>query len=304
MRLTGRRAASRWIAAVATTAWIAVPAGSASQIATVPAIWPESSACAETVTPERFVKTTIFQWAVSADTLSSITAELALISQHVAERARQALGAAADVVPEDDTLADWRRLTGTLPLEIVLYRDRPSVWRVDSARDTSKARLVALYAGVLRDMSPDDLWIVWPDGFASDSIVLRLAVGPNASGITTPRSRFAIFSLPMGLVAQSHALPKHLVHPRYPPDAEFRRVIATLTMDFVVDTTGRADSATIRDEAPAPKVFDFPRAEMYYRQFVAATRKAILASTFHPARFGGCAVRERVREPFAFRFRP
>jgi len=303
-RRTSGAARGRWVAAAAILASIACPAAAASQVAALDMSTLAHNACADTVTPQRFVTTTIFQSAVSADTLSALTAQLDLISQQVAARARAVLGAGPNMVPEDDTLANWRHLSGTLPLEVVFYRDRPSVWRVDSAADTSSARLLAVYSDVLRQMSPNDLWVVWPPGFASDSVVLRFALGPNDPPRATHQPRFAVFSLPMGVVAQSHALPNHVAHPQYPYDAEFRRVIATLTMDFVIDTTGHPDSTTLKDETPPPKVFDFPRAEMYYREFVAATRKAILASTFHPARYGGCAVRELVRAPYAFRFRP
>ena len=279
---------------------LAAPAVAALRVPPLDTAAVANPRCIDTVTPRRFERTTIYQREVSSDTTPAVAAQLDLISQRVAEVLRAALGARPNGVPDADTLADWRHVTGELPLELVLHRDQPSTWRADSTATSAPTKLANLYLAVLR--GSDDLWIVWPPGLASDSLVVRFSLWANDPKRPTDRAQFAVFSILMGIVPETPVLNHRRVEPRYPYDAETHSVIATLTMDFVVDTTGRADPATVTDVPPPPGSFDFSGAQQYYREFVDAARKAVLGSTFYPARRGGCPVRMRVRVPYQFRF--
>lgn len=170
----------------------AVPRALLSQVALVGLAARASRSCVDTVTPQRFAKTTIVQRGVFLDSTPAIAAQFDLVSQQIAEGVRTALGAAPNVVPENDTLADYA---------------------IDAADHT---------------------------------------------------------------------------------------VIASLTMEFTVDSTGHVDTASATDVSPPPKTRNPPHAERYYREFVEAARKAVTESTFHPARWGGCPLPVQVRRQFIF----
>jgi TonB family protein len=76
--------------------------------------------------------------------------------------------------------------------------------------------------------------------------------------------------------------------PRYPPGLRAAGVAGRVTLDFVVDSMGRAEAAGLRVE-----VADNPG-------FVDAAVEAVLASRFRPAMSGGHPVAVRVRQVVRF----
>ena len=76
--------------------------------------------------------------------------------------------------------------------------------------------------------------------------------------------------------------------PAYPMILKMAGVSGRITLSFVVDTTGRADTSTVR-------VIDTSHALL-----VAPARTAATACRFHPARQGGVPVRARILRRFAF----
>lgn len=76
--------------------------------------------------------------------------------------------------------------------------------------------------------------------------------------------------------------------PRYPEALRAAGVEGTVVAEFVVDTAGRVEpaSVTLADGAHPP--------------FAQAVRQALRAMRFRPAEVDGRRVRQRVRQPFAF----
>lgn len=254
----------------------------------------ESSQCVDSAAPSLMARIATFQYSLYPDTRSAISLQLDLVSQHVADGVRAALGAAPNRLPEGDTLADPRHVEGQLPLELVLHRDQPTTWRADSAVDSTRSKLVTLYLGVLKAMQPDALWIVWPPDAASDSIVLRFTLRHGSAS----QPHFAVFSNSTRAFIETPPTIDHQVNPRYPSDAEHDHATASVMMQFVIDTTGHADPGSITRVSRPPATGTLSMAE--YTEFVDASRRAILASTYHPAHRGKCLVRARVRAPYNF----
>jgi TonB family protein len=76
--------------------------------------------------------------------------------------------------------------------------------------------------------------------------------------------------------------------PQYPPDLLARRVPGTVTVRFVVDTSGVADVQSLEIiDASDP-------------QFAASVRDALPRMKFQPARLNGKRVRQLVEQPFRF----
>lgn len=79
--------------------------------------------------------------------------------------------------------------------------------------------------------------------------------------------------------------------PSYPPDLLGRRIEGTVYTEYVVDTSGLADPASLiilRSTHP---------------EFAEAVREAIPYMRFHPAKFGAQKVRQVVAQQFTFRIR-
>lgn len=87
--------------------------------------------------------------------------------------------------------------------------------------------------------------------------------------------------------------------------SELRRFKADITLQFYVDTTGKAEPKTIVT-VPAPDSIKWPdeATRMAYRQFVNVSRRAVERSQFAPAEFLGCRYRRLVRQPLAFDVMP
>lgn len=76
--------------------------------------------------------------------------------------------------------------------------------------------------------------------------------------------------------------------PRYPDALREAGVEGEVTLEFVVDTTGRVDGGSVR-------VISTPA-----DAFVVSVRDALVATRYHPALVGGRRVRQLVRQEFVF----
>jgi TonB family protein len=79
--------------------------------------------------------------------------------------------------------------------------------------------------------------------------------------------------------------------PRYPEGLRDEGIEGEVLVQFVVDTSGRADMRTFRLLGPS----------RVYREFVQAVFDNIPKMRFTPAELGGCKVRQLVQLPFAFK---
>jgi len=75
---------------------------------------------------------------------------------------------------------------------------------------------------------------------------------------------------------------------RYPPVLQQAGVTGTVTLEFVIDTLGRAERNSIRVLQSTHQLFD------------QAARDMVLTCRFHPGRIQGRAVRVRVQQPVNF----
>lgn len=76
--------------------------------------------------------------------------------------------------------------------------------------------------------------------------------------------------------------------PRYPESLRAAEIEGTVTLLFVIDTTGRADLSTLRVKRTDSDLF------------TASVRDALEKSRFRPAEIGGRKVRMLVEQPFVF----
>jgi TonB family protein len=80
--------------------------------------------------------------------------------------------------------------------------------------------------------------------------------------------------------------------PAYPDSLRRAGIRGRVTMEYVVDTLGVVDSASVRGTNPAPTPAEVALAN--------AARAAIIAGSYRPAQFDGRKVAQKVFEEFTF----
>jgi len=258
--------------------------------------------CEDTLQAGNLARLTIFQQAALRDTMAAINAQVELVAERIAVAARSALGARHDDIPFVDLFGVWPHRVLRLPFVVVLHREQPGTWRSDTTSDTMSAKLIGFYEHVLRSIPPDSLWMIWPDGYAPDSVEFRLTLMSGKGDVrrmATENSMFAVFST-KGISEQPALLKEDQRPPRYPPDADHQHIAGFVLLQFVVGTDGRADPGTLKVLRPAADTLRASPLAHYYQEFVVASEDAVRNLRFYPARIGGCAVRERVQFPFTF----
>ncbi|HZS62735.1 MAG TPA: TonB family protein [Gemmatimonadaceae bacterium] len=79
--------------------------------------------------------------------------------------------------------------------------------------------------------------------------------------------------------------------PRYPESLRGAGVEGEVTLEFVVDTSGRVERGSVRTISSTAEAF------------VVSVSDALAATRYHPALVGGCHVRQLVRQQFVFSLR-
>jgi len=259
------------------------------------------AACSDTVVGANLTRVTLYQHLWLTDTSSAVVMQVGLINQRIAAAARSALGGLSDTsLAAADSLGVWQDELKELPFVIVLHRDGPSRWYVSHAADTVNPKLSALYARVLQSIPPDSLWIVWPDGEATDSLSVRIDVMSN---YPLQQSAIRATSSPIATaraVQLAPAVVTHWARPHYPDDAASIGIVGKVLLGFVVDTNGRADPETIRVIEPTAATLASSRFAHFYHEFIYVSRDVVLRNRYAPARLGGCLIKQRVQQPFNY----
>ncbi|MGH7649661.1 MAG: hypothetical protein ACREND_16220, partial [Gemmatimonadaceae bacterium] len=199
---------------------------------------PNGSQCRDTLVAANVARFTALQLAVSRDTTAAIVAQLDLVGQRIAEAARTSLGATGQAVPAADSLGMFLNSYTRIPIDIVLRRSGSWTWRlVPPDSNQAPAKVTALYARALQSIPADSMWIVWPDGYAPDSVVLRLELMSyrnmiQFSGRATSAA-FAVFTTKG--ISWTPAFVRRRPPAGYPPDAVRKRFGANVLLQFMID---------------------------------------------------------------------
>lgn len=232
--------------------------------------------------------------------------EIDLFTQSVSERLRSLLHAGPGVLPVGEPAITWR--TRERALRIIVDRNGhfvtgppPSMREgPDIPGTTERSHLLAAAVDSVR---ADGELLVFTAGPA-DSVAFDLLLSPGTFGEfgkpTPPvvRVGFAVAALRMPVEDTVRVI--DLLPPPYPMSQWRQGIEAVVILEFVVDTAGRADRATIHDVRAAGLSAEPPYRQHAYEAFVSAARASVERGQFEPARVGGCAVRQPVRLPFNF----
>lgn len=262
--------------------------------------------CLTQIPASALTRVPVYLQATAADSQSrKALSGVDLLVQVVASGMRSALGATGDQLPQGDTRLTWHQLDGAVSL--TLYRDGRFAWSRVPPSDRMPRYFepsTELLEEALANARDQGERVYIPDELVFDSLAFVLDYtwpSPGPDGTWQPlvaRVGIPVFSLsvpsakPVVTVRQGRV--------RYPEDPRQGFAEGSILLQFVVDTTGRADMSTVRDLS-RPQLP--PKLEEYYRAFVAAAVSSVKNSVFAPAEIGGCRIRQLVQLPFAFKLR-
>ena len=238
---------------------------------------------------------------VSTAVLASIDA----FTQAAAEQARALLGAGADQLPPGEPAVTWRQLDHQL--RVVAHRDGRLEWRVErpawvSDQSVGDSGLRHLGRAIAEARRTGEAFL-WNDDLTRDSLAWLIRLVPavhGVDGVVQPpalRSGFPVF----------HVLAPPVATPGVDrlrtnfPMVRIRGFAGTVRLQFVIDTAGRADPASIRSVWPSnePRLSGPPA--FAYDSIVRVMRGAVKDARFEPARIGPCTVSQLVQQSFTYR---
>ena len=244
----------------------------------------------------------------SAGSRATLQQSIDLLTQSVAQRARALLTATEGVLPEGEPAISWRSLESDV--RVVARRGGGISWVVQPPRHPNHIRAndvgAQLVGRALDSLTRHGDGLVIPDSVAADSVAWLLHLEPaildERGEIRTPRMRMGIpvFSV---LLPPQQAVHGASVRVRYPRELRDAGFMGRVVMEFVVDTSGHPDPASIRDLLPAGHAPLDEAQRRAYATFVRSIRLALESASYQPARIGGCAVRQLVQQPFTFELR-
>lgn len=268
----------------------------------------ERNACFDAIPPSAMRRVPVYLTARLVDSSASrvvLREAVDLLTQAVAQTARTMLGTTEGVLPAAEPTITWRGLE--TDLLVVARRDGGIAWQLAPPGLANELRLddtsAQLVGRALDTLVAQGERVVFPEGFPADSVSWLLHLQPafldEKGEVTTPRMRvgipvFTILTPPQRQVGAEH------VRVRYPDDLRKEGFIGNVVMQFVVDTTGHPEPATIRDLLPAGQPLLGVRERWAYDRFVRAIRIALEQARYTPARIGGCVVRQIVQQRFTF----
>lgn len=263
--------------------------------------------CLESIARESMTRVPVFASLAMRDSLRfEIPPTAANMLQAVADRIAAMSGAQPGALPPGEPGITWDSVGQ--PLAIIWHRDGKLTWRVwrDTATAASAPTKAALLFGRALDsaQAKREIFMNWPDDIEGDSLELRVDFPrprvDSAGKIQAVRARAAV---PVFSVAAPREGEVVVVKPGqtyYPPLLQGSGVEGRVMMEFVVDTTGRADPATIHDWWPPERPRLTGALEAHYQELVRNARRTVMDTRFAPAEVGGCKFRQVVRQPFSW----
>ena len=223
-----------------------------------------------------------------------------LLTQTVAEKIRKTLGSETGTLPSADSAVKWSELGGSVV--VVAHRDGTYTWKEDTTAlvgfmGTSELHRIA---DALNESSAAGDRIFWPDSVKEDSAAFRLAYAFPVMGADKKLQPLQVrVANPAFTIMMPWFKPAQMSHP---PPVHFPTPIPNsshygIMLDFVVDSKGRVVPATIREYVPPGRDSTQGNAE-YHRAFLKSVVRDFQSARFTPASIGGCAIDQRVRNPF------
>lgn len=263
----------------------------------------QSNDCLAKLPPSVFTRVPVLIDARADDSASAILPAADILTQILTERIRKSLGAETGPLPQGDSIVSWRQLGGSVV--VTAHRDGTFTWKKDTTvtADIMGTSGLDILTRALAESSAGGDRIFWPEGVKQDSLSYSLSFespGVRQNGKLDPlRVRVAnpVFTLkiPWYKAAEMSEKP-HIVYPIRPPSGSSG---GKVVVDFVVDSAGHIDVATVKEVAPAKMPIGDDA--VYYRAFLTSTMRGISSAKYKPATIAGCPINQQVRQSFDFK---
>jgi hypothetical protein len=269
------------------------------------------SACVAAI-PDSALKPAMIYLTMSSRDLVPAGASIAIetLVQSAAERVRASLGGGPDTVKPGEPRLMWRDIDGSV--RVTWRRDGSADWHVEHGAsaapgDTGTTAGMSLLLRSLDELRPGPgnyLPLPWPDSVTTDSTTFTLTFvypvfDPDGKvAPTTMRPLIPVFTLRVPHVTTVRGRTRRA--PNYPRNA-LGQATGYLNMEYAVDTTGRADMATVHDIWPPDKPRLTGTLGGYYDDFRSEVTRWIQGARYEPARVNGCPIRQVVQQPFNFK---
>lgn len=239
------------------------------------------------------------QWLTTTDVTTVRAGELISLNHRIAGAVRATLGVSDTLLPRADTL-DYPEDDGVLPITIVLHRDAPATWRVDSAADSADARFVRLYDLVLSSMAPNALRIAWPTDATRDTAEIRVRVRKQVfGGLADHPAQPAVLIYKALHPIDPNGLPVLARSGDFIPSYHVLNGVAwRVVMEATIDPNGNVEKKTVHDIPSMASASDSAHFDYAYKKLVDAARQAMLHSRYVPAHRNGCATAHLVQQSF------
>jgi hypothetical protein len=223
-----------------------------------------------------------------------------LLAQIVSERMRKTLGGSeSGPLPVADSVVKWSQLGGSVV--VAAHHDGTFAWRKDTTSLVGfmEAGELDRIVNALSESAAAGDRVFWPDSAKEDSLSFRLAyafpmvradkkIEPLHVRVANP-----VFTIQMPWFSTA----KMSSPPRYPlPRPPRKDSQYGIILDFVVDSTGRVDPATISEYVP-PGFQPVAGEAEFHRSFRDAAIRGLPSAQFQPATIGGCAISQHMRQP-------
>jgi hypothetical protein len=208
----------------------------------------------------------------------------------------------ADSLPAADQRLSWRDLAAHLL--VTIHRDgivhvRPLSGSLTQGDSTGLRLLSAAADSVQRS----DAKLRWPESQPGDSVIFGVNfIAPTidshgARYQVSARRAFSVFSISEPWFEDV----KPLNHPRitYPEAPRRAGYMASVTLGFLVDTTGRVVPGSVVTIPSRGQTLTGDQQSIYNR-FEQVSREAVAKSQFSPASISGCKVRVRASQQYSF----
>ena len=266
--------------------------------------WNPASPCIAAIPAERMHPVSVFLHATLSDSSSSaLSAQADLMARDIAEQIRATIGGTSDELPR----VDGRVTFAAVPSELIVTMRSNGGASVQAESESGDSTATTILAKAFEDVrNRGEGLILWPSGYVADSLIVRLVLMPSVLrpdgtevAYVSAHNQFGVFRVIEPMETPALVKPGN-PPPQYPPTVESHDERVQLVMRYVVDTTGRAERATIRDVWPA----DTPRLAGYlardYQAFLESTKRAIAYWYFTSARVDSCPVKQVLQMPLAF----
>lgn len=294
----------RWREALTNALVLGFVAGTPSVIAAqdvnvAPSATP-SARCIDTIstTPEQRIA---YLRATVADSAGEhMTQSADLFAQAVAQSLRVMFGIKGDTLPAAEPVLSWRNIQPGVTVDVTVSRNgemaiQPPAQNVDPVAG-------GLLTRVARSVQSGSDRFFWPPDEARDSATVELSIvlAPQHETSLTgdPGYAFPIFSI--AYPTETDAVLTSTTLPQHPPNSFGVDADGTVILEFVVDSAGRVDTATVRDPLANTPAYPTGKAKEIYDDFSKSLRAWLPSATYKPATIGGCPVPQLVQQPFAF----